>query len=721
MFKYNRVYRALIGAGLILVQPSIMANTVLDEVVVSASKEGTEIRKTPATIHKVTEEDLDRDKPVFFGDVVNRIPGVFVNNLGAEQHMASMRQPISTQGVYLYLEDGIPIRPVGLFNHNQVYELNMAGIGNVEVIKGPASSLYGSYASGGLMNFLTRAPSSTFQSSVGLQGSDQGYKRLDFGLSGSSESGRQAYRFSGYAFDQKNGWARHSDADKKAFTFRHDVDLGGKQSLKTIFTHTDYFAQMGGGINQDQWNAGQIGASPQTFTFRDVKATRISTAYEGELNSGGLTTATLFYRDNVTNQVPSFGAVTDTTNTARRAGGTVNRANICNNDESGAPPLSGVNYLDADANGIKCGRTLDQKFNSLGIDLKHRQLIGTNGSKFFIGGTLDQGAMSGKEQRYTYNYIKGGPYTSYSSPIDTLRDYSTDFTNYGIYGQGEFVLTPQWLAVLGARYDLVNYDYKKIGGYGVPSTSANYEGISPKAGLIYSPTRLTSIYTNFSGGFAPPEISTKFGGTTQGLTDKTTTKSKEIGLRHAMPELKTYLDVAIYELSMKNAIYNDDRSQAYNADSEIKGLELGLTVEPVKDLLANLSLAFTDQKVVSAPRNNTAVTINRAGKDLRYAPNTSGSFTLAYKFLPKTQAVLESQYVGKYWMDEANTVEYGGHILFHIRITRTEGPWEYWASVRNIADKKYAEFAQVSFSANSYNPGAPRTFLAGVKYNFGAK
>jgi outer membrane receptor protein involved in Fe transport len=131
----------VIGFAVVNVSPSVSANT-LDEVVVTGSREGTEIRNTPATIHKVTEKELARDKPVFFGDVVNRVPGVYVNNLGAEQHMASFRQPINTQGVYLYLEDGVPVRPIGLFNHNQVYELNLTGISDIEIIKGPASSLY---------------------------------------------------------------------------------------------------------------------------------------------------------------------------------------------------------------------------------------------------------------------------------------------------------------------------------------------------------------------------------------------------------------------------------------------------------------------------------------------------------------------------------------------------------------------------------------------------
>jgi len=64
-----------------------------------------------------------------------------------------IRQPISTNAVYQYLEDGIPIRPLGVFNHNSLNEMNLAGSESVEVVKGAASSLYGSNAVGGAVNF----------------------------------------------------------------------------------------------------------------------------------------------------------------------------------------------------------------------------------------------------------------------------------------------------------------------------------------------------------------------------------------------------------------------------------------------------------------------------------------------------------------------------------------------------------------------------------------
>jgi len=50
----------------------------------------------------------------------------------------AIRQPITYNALYLYMEDGIPIRPTGIFNYNALYEINTDGIRDIEVIKGLA-------------------------------------------------------------------------------------------------------------------------------------------------------------------------------------------------------------------------------------------------------------------------------------------------------------------------------------------------------------------------------------------------------------------------------------------------------------------------------------------------------------------------------------------------------------------------------------------------------
>ena len=198
---------------------------LLDEVVVSGSRVATKLSETPQAIGVVKNEILQRDKPTTMGQVINRIPGVYWNDLGNEQHSMGIRQPISTNAVYQYLEDGIPIRPLGVFNHNAMNEINIAGIDSVEVVKGAASSLYGSNAVGGAVNFLTAAPSRTPYARVGVQHDNTaGFTRYD--TSASNTWDKIGLRFSHYSSRRtENNWQEYSYGDKDSFSLRGDYAL----------------------------------------------------------------------------------------------------------------------------------------------------------------------------------------------------------------------------------------------------------------------------------------------------------------------------------------------------------------------------------------------------------------------------------------------------------------------------------------------------------------
>ncbi|HJV52192.1 MAG TPA: TonB-dependent receptor plug domain-containing protein, partial [Noviherbaspirillum sp.] len=198
---------------------------VLDEVVVSGSRAATKLVETPQAIGVVKDDALKRDKPKTMGEVINRIPGVYWNDLGNEQHSMGIRQPISTNAVYQYLEDGIPIRPLGVFNHNSLNEMNLAGTESVEVVKGPASSLYGSNAVGGAINFLTAAPSRTPTASLGVRHDDTaGFTRYD--TSASNTWDRLGLRFSHYSSRRtRDNWQEYSKGSKDSLSLRGDYAL----------------------------------------------------------------------------------------------------------------------------------------------------------------------------------------------------------------------------------------------------------------------------------------------------------------------------------------------------------------------------------------------------------------------------------------------------------------------------------------------------------------
>lgn len=700
----------------------------LEQVLVSGSKEQTQIEFIPASAHRIDAETLERDRPNFIGEVANRVPGVYINNLGAEQHMASVRQPISTQGVYLYLEDGVPIRPAGLFNHNQIYEVNLAGIGNVEVIKGPMSSIFGSYATGGLMNFLNKAPSKDPSGSVGILYGDNGYRRADIDASGTF--GAHGLRFSGYLFDKNDRNFGHNDSDKQAYTVRHDWSVSSRAKLTTTLTQTQLFAEQGGTLSEADFKAARLNQTPQTFTFREVDALRLTSSLQAELNPGGLTTLTAFARENTTNQVPTFFQVLATARPGAQ-GSTVPLSNVCTNDPSGAPPLPGVpaTALQNQA-GLRCGRTTDVAFDSQGVELRHRQNIGTGGSRLIGGLVYDQGGVKSLEERYTFDYNPNGSYTNKSANIDAYRNYTVDFQNQAAYLQAEWQVTAELLALIGNRYDRVTYDYSRLGLFGAPSSKDDFQAHSPKAGLVWNPQDGLSLYSNLSFGYSPPEISGKYGGANIGLLEDTRSRSIEIGGRAEVPMLAGGVDFALYNLRLSDAVYSSESSASYNADSRHRGLEVGVDSQLTRSTRARLAFSRSRQTFESEASNfagpaagapGSSVTAGIDGRTLRYAPETIASLSVAHRLLPSTTVVGDMQYLSSYFIDESNTRTYGGHTLFHARLVHDLGPWEFSLAVRNLFDRNHAEFASFGFGRASFNAGEPRTVLLGARYHFGGK
>src|SRR5688500_9339736 len=133
----------------------------LEEVVVTANREGVRRSLAPVAITSISSNTIKYAKATSIDQLLNKVSGVYMVNLGNEQHQMSIRQPMTTKSLFLYLDDGIPIRTSGLFNHNALLEINMASVKSIEVIKGPSSSMYGSEAIGGGVNFISQAPSAS--------------------------------------------------------------------------------------------------------------------------------------------------------------------------------------------------------------------------------------------------------------------------------------------------------------------------------------------------------------------------------------------------------------------------------------------------------------------------------------------------------------------------------------------------------------------------------
>ena len=139
----------------------------LDEVVVTGTRNAVDVRHLPATVTVINRNELtEQQQPSILPTVMQQVPGLFVTSRGMMGYGVScgaagginLRGISGGAGQLLVLIDGHP-QYQGIYGHPiaDSYQTLMAD--RVEVLRGPASVLYGSNAMGGVLNIVTRSVS----------------------------------------------------------------------------------------------------------------------------------------------------------------------------------------------------------------------------------------------------------------------------------------------------------------------------------------------------------------------------------------------------------------------------------------------------------------------------------------------------------------------------------------------------------------------------------
>jgi len=135
----------------------------LDEIVVTATRYKMMLKDISATMSVVTESDLAGMNLHRSTDILGYLPGIFINKTGDFGRADVDIRGIGDRGrAVMVLIDGRPVK-MGLYGCTITHALPMDNVKRIEVIRGPASVLYGSDALGGVINIITKKPISPFE------------------------------------------------------------------------------------------------------------------------------------------------------------------------------------------------------------------------------------------------------------------------------------------------------------------------------------------------------------------------------------------------------------------------------------------------------------------------------------------------------------------------------------------------------------------------------
>jgi iron complex outermembrane receptor protein len=687
----------------------------MQEIVVTASRDAQARTEVPLAISKISATTINDTKATLITELINKVPGVAMLNLNNEQHGMSIRQPMGTSNYFLYMEDGIPLRPMGVFNHNALIEMNIFAISSVEVVKGPASSLYGPEAVGGAINFITQKPTAVFTAKAGIQLDNFGYKRVQYGTGGMI-SKKLSFYLGGFYAQQRKGWMSNSDYDKNSINARLDYDLTSKTKLIFAGSFNDYFSQTGGSVDSIAFYSRNY-ISTTDFTYRKVRALRTRLSVEHKWNENNNTTLHLFYRDNSIGQNPAYG----------------------------------IRWVAGKS--VATGQVNVNSLTSKGFILQHAAEIKPIKTKIIAGISLDNSPNSYNAYQIDLaaqlrpDGLSVEKYTvSEERPDVKLADYSATLLNYAAYVQAEIKPIKKVSITLGGRYDVMSFNYENY--LDVSSGVRSYEQFSPKIGLTYKVIPTIGIYANYANGFSPPGLTSIFVKKPNtnpaefyyNLTPAQFT-NYEVGSWISFFKHKLDVDLTLYQLLGKNELLNirqPDNSTDYQSAGKTthQGVEYGVTYRPTSQWMIRFSGTNAthrfDEFILSTKTTDLVKDVN--GKLMPSAPSWIANSEIVYKpkYVKGLRAGVEWQRMSSWYQDQVNTVKYEdkgvfgakGISVLNVRVGYEWKGIEVFCNIMNTTDELYAFNAtrgNAVSNRTTYTPAPPRTFVVGLQYNFTGK
>ncbi len=662
------------------------AAVTLPEVVVSGAREAQRAAATALSIGVIREEEIREARGHHPAEVVNRSPGVYVSNFGGEGHATAIRQPITTKALYAYLEDGVPIRSTGFFNHNALYEINLPQAGRLEIIKGPGSAVYGSDAVGGVINAFTREPSARPEAELFVEGGSRTYVRA-LG-SGSTTLGRSGLR-ADLNITRGDGWRDFSPYERQSGTVRWDYHLSERARLKTVasFTRVEQPGDGGGDLSAEDY----LHVPTRTYSpiaFRRVRAARLSTELQvrGEQSSFG---ATLYTRYNELDLLPWWQLSFD-------------------------PQVQ------------------ESRHRSIGLLTRWRRTVAPLRANLSTGVDLEYSPGSRLETRIEVERA-GQVFTGYT-PGEVQYDYDVAFYQASPYAQADFALPGRVNLSAGVRYDHIGYDYENrlgvltTGTHRRPaSTTVSFDRLSPKLGVSWEVSPATSLFASYREAFRAPSEGQLF---RQGSAVSTVdlkpvrARSWEGGVRTAVGGRVT-LEATAYTMRLSDDILtffdpaNGLRIASNAGATRHRGVELGLGLALTDGLRLDGAVSYARHTYLEWQPRPTA---DYSGNEMELAPRLLGNSRLTWRphFMTSGMLAVEWVRLGSYWMDPENTRKYDGHDLFNVFATvPVVEHLELSGRITNLADRRFAETS--SFNAQQgerLRPGAPRQFFLGAQYRF---
>lgn len=545
----------------------------------TGSKTNAAITEIPQTVNVVTADQMRSQGALSVSEALRYTPGVTVEPYGAAG-LYDVFTLVRGFRADLYL-DGLRL-PKGVVDGVASSVVDPWMLERVEVLKGPASGLYGSGSPGGIINMVGKQPSATPIREVELQGGNFGRVQGAFDLGGPIDAQKEfLYRVTGVV-GRSDAQTDHGNNEyywiSPSLTWRPTMDT--KLTINAHYRHDEgvwsFFNYLPAQGTITPLNGRTISTNLYTgepsFDRRKLDQGWIGYNFEHRLNDTVLLTQNLRYSDSSLNMraaatgrfpIDPDGTLTrlpiDLATTTKTF--TIdNRANL--NFSTGPfqhDVAVGIDYLRED---------IDYKFKA----------------------SFDTLALN------AFSPVYGLPV---STPDFFISNFATTLDQVGVYAQDRIRLGG-WLLTLGGRFDSASMDTQDRGdGTAAPvRSSKNDSAFTGRAGLTYLFDNGAAPYVSYATSFQPEA---GIDGVTGQVFKPSTGQQIEGGIKYQPPGTKTLLTAAVFDLTQQNRLTTDTNFlQRQIGEVNVRGAEFEAKTEIVKNLDLIASYAYLEPYITQS-------------------------------------------------------------------------------------------------------------------------
>lgn len=651
----------------------------------SATRTDTALHETPQSISVVPKDVLQDTAATRLQDGLDYAGGVGrANNFGGQGLTTFTVRGFTTGEFY---RNGFPI------NRGYPNAPDANTVERLEVLRGPATSLYGRGDPGGTFNVVSKQPLAEPKVTLGSQFDDQGMHRATLDTTGPlDEEGRLAYRLNVLG---EGGETFRDDVQTERYDVAPVLSWQVNDTTRIVF-EGDFMR-----------NNHPLDRGLTRFANQRDRASRDTNVWEKGSDN-------LLHNDNNMAQLRFEHQLNDDWT----LGG-------------GMQWLDGTLQGNAvEANALQPdGRTLGRNFNYRKLEWSDRDYQLNLTGHFDTAGFAHTLLTGVEYEDYDYqSFIRRSAGGADAYPIDlfdpvlgqprpaltrTTTDDKENLKTWAAFVQDQVALTDRLKALAGLRFERFEHQYDNYLPGSTDWTAAD-NAVTPRLGLMYDLTDTVAIYANTARSFKPNSGASRQG---QGF-DPEKGKSYELGVKWEALDRQLSVDAAIYHIVKENVLANDplDPTGTYKiAAGEVRsrGLDINVAGNLTPEWRVIGGYAYVDAEV-------TKDTSLPNGTRLANIPRNSFSLLNTYEFQDGGLKGLGLGMGVKYVDDRAGQTATQTYTMEQYTVVDLLSFYQVNEHVRlnldlkNLFNKEYDEGA---FNSYVY-PGAPRTVQAGVSYTF---